>query len=74
VLRLIKKSRETTVKGPNVLRIVATLAAALAAMPANAQIYPDHPVKIVLPFGVASPILARASLPISSASVSASAS
>ena len=39
-------------KGPNVLRIVAAaLVAALAAMPANAQIYPDRPVKIVLPFG-----------------------
>src|SRR5271163_550443 len=50
-VRLIKKSRETTMKGPNVLRIVAALVAALAAMPANAQIYPDHPVKIVLPFG-----------------------
>ena len=38
-------------KGANVLRIVAALVAALAAMPANAQTYPDHPVKIVLPFG-----------------------
>src|ERR1700738_646213 len=44
-------SRETTLKGPHVLRIVAALVAALAAMPADAQTYPDHPVKIVLPFG-----------------------
>jgi len=33
------------------LRIVAALVAALAAMPASAQTYPDRPVKIVLPFG-----------------------
>jgi putative tricarboxylic transport membrane protein len=38
-------------KGPNALRIGATLVAALVAMPANAQNYPDHPVRIVLPFG-----------------------
>jgi tripartite-type tricarboxylate transporter receptor subunit TctC len=38
-------------KGPNVLRPAAVLVAALAAMPANAQAYPDRPVKIVLPFG-----------------------
>src|SRR5260370_30955627 len=38
-------------KGPNVLRTAAVLVAALAAMPANAQAYPDRPVKIVLPFG-----------------------
>ncbi len=38
-------------RGPNVLRIVAALVGALAAMPANAQTYPDRPVKIVLPFG-----------------------
>ena len=38
-------------KGPNVLRIVAVLVAAVAAMPANAQTYPDRPIKIVLPFG-----------------------
>jgi len=35
----------------NVLRIAAALIAALAAMPANAQTYPDRPVRIVLPFG-----------------------
>jgi tripartite-type tricarboxylate transporter receptor subunit TctC len=46
-----QKSRETTMKGPNVLRIVAALVAAVAAMPANAQTYPDRPIKIVLPFG-----------------------
>src|SRR5262245_7960399 len=34
-----------------VLRIAAALFAALAALPANAQTYPDRPVKIVLPFG-----------------------
>ena len=33
------------------LRIAAALIAALAALPANAQTYPDRPVKIVLPFG-----------------------
>jgi tripartite-type tricarboxylate transporter receptor subunit TctC len=38
-------------RGPNLLRTVAVLVAALAAMPANAQAYPDRPVKIVLPFG-----------------------
>jgi len=38
-------------KGPNVLRIVAVLVAAAAVMPANAQTYPDRPIKIVLPFG-----------------------
>jgi tripartite-type tricarboxylate transporter receptor subunit TctC len=38
-------------RGPNVLRTVAVLVAALAAMPANAQAYPDRPVKIVVPFG-----------------------
>jgi tripartite-type tricarboxylate transporter receptor subunit TctC len=35
----------------NVLRIAAALIAALTAMPANAQTYPERPVKIVLPFG-----------------------
>jgi putative tricarboxylic transport membrane protein len=34
-----------------VLRLVIALFAALAVMPANAQTYPDRPVKIVLPFG-----------------------
>jgi|SRR5450755_2028219 tripartite-type tricarboxylate transporter receptor subunit TctC len=38
-------------KQPNVPRIVAALVGALAVMPANAQTYPDRPVKIVLPFG-----------------------
>jgi tripartite-type tricarboxylate transporter receptor subunit TctC len=33
------------------LRIAAALIATLAALPANAQTYPDRPVRIVLPFG-----------------------
>ena len=33
------------------LRLAAALLAALAALPASAQNYPDRPVKIVLPFG-----------------------
>src|SRR5215813_2299957 len=32
--------------------MVATLLAALAAMPVSGQTYPSRPVKIVLPFGV----------------------
>ena len=32
------------------LRIAAALIAAFAALPANAQTYPDPPAKIVLPF------------------------
>lgn len=35
----------------NALRLAAALIGALAAIPANAQTYPDRPVKIVLPFG-----------------------
>ena len=31
------------------MRIVAALITALATLPANAQTYPDRPVKIVLP-------------------------
>ena len=38
-------------RGPNTLRIVVALVAALAAMQAKAGTYPDRPVKIVLPFG-----------------------
>src|SRR5215470_535651 len=38
-------------KGRVVLRIVAVLVALLVGMPANAQTYPNRPVKIVLPFG-----------------------
>jgi tripartite-type tricarboxylate transporter receptor subunit TctC len=33
------------------LRLAAVLLAVLAALPANAQTYPDRPVRIVLPFG-----------------------
>src|SRR5689334_8083394 len=33
------------------LPIAAVLVAVLPAMPANAQTYPDHAVRIVLPFG-----------------------
>ena len=33
------------------MRLAAALITALAALPANAQTYPDRPVKIVLPFG-----------------------
>jgi tripartite-type tricarboxylate transporter receptor subunit TctC len=38
-------------RGRNALRIVVALVAALAAMQAKAETYPDHPVRIVLPFG-----------------------
>lgn len=38
-------------QGADALRMVAALVAALAAMPAGAQSYPDHPIKLVLPFG-----------------------
>jgi tripartite-type tricarboxylate transporter receptor subunit TctC len=37
--------------GWTALRIAAALIAAFVALPANAQTYPDRPVRIVLPFG-----------------------
>src|SRR3984893_2952916 len=44
-------SLEPPMRGPNTLRIVVALVAALAAMQAKAGTNPDRPVKIVLPFG-----------------------
>src|SRR5215472_1544741 len=38
-------------KGLKALRMAAVLVALLVGMPANAQTYPNRPVKIVLPFG-----------------------
>ncbi len=44
----VKQETRETMRG---LRIAAALIAALASASANAQTYPDRPVKIVLPFG-----------------------
>src|SRR5215813_5377392 len=38
-------------RGRTALRIVAVMVAALAALQAKAETWPDRPVKIVLPFG-----------------------
>src|ERR1700726_5055999 len=37
--------------GQNALGIVVALVAALAAMQAKAETYPDRPVRVILPFG-----------------------
>src|SRR3954467_56077 len=50
----IKKFRRVHVMR-NLLRVVALLTPVLLALPVAAQNYPDHPVKLIVPFGAGGP-------------------